>query len=103
MVFFLHLGTYLYFESSYPTRNGDTAMLISPKILVPALCLNFYAHMYGERVGILRVLRLVEGDDSVELWSLKGSQGGGWIKVGVNISYVKEYQVFFRLFYNFTI
>lgn len=92
-IIFLLLGTYLYLESSYPTGKGDTAMLISPKILVPRLCMDFYSHMYGERVGRLRILRLVKGQKPVELWAVGGSQGNGWIRNKVDILYEKEYQV----------
>jgi len=33
-------GKYIFFESSYPMRKGDNALLLSPKILVPDICLK---------------------------------------------------------------
>ena len=44
-------GKYMYFESSYPYIKGDDAMLVSPVILLPTVCVNMYYHMLGKRMG----------------------------------------------------
>ena len=44
-------GKYMYFESSYPHIKGDDAILVSPVILLPSVCVNMYYHMLGKRMG----------------------------------------------------
>lgn len=52
------LGRYLYMESSYPRRTGDTARLASFPIsgTAPDCKITFWSHMKGDQVGSLRVL-----------------------------------------------
>ena len=44
-------GKYMYFESSHPRIKGDDALLISPIILLPTVCVHMYYHMLGKRMG----------------------------------------------------
>lgn len=49
----------MYFEASYPRRQGDRGELLSPQLpaVVEATCrLRFAYHMYGRGMGALRVV-----------------------------------------------
>lgn len=52
-------GSYLYIEGSSPRTVGDTAKVYSqtflPVIGIQPRCLNFWFHMYGTNIGVLRV------------------------------------------------
>ena len=93
-LFFSSKGYYLYIEASYPRRQGDKALLISPQLPFSGdMCLSFYYHMYGSKMGVLNVI--VNGK---VLISLSGDQGNKWIKTMKTISGVtgkKEVNTFF--------
>jgi len=70
--------TYVFTETSSPRRSGDTAILESPPIDMPAapMKLEFKYHMYGSSMGSLSVA--VGGS---RVFHKNGNQGNSW-KVG---------------------
>ncbi|XP_041944947.1 MAM and LDL-receptor class A domain-containing protein 2 isoform X2 [Alosa sapidissima] len=75
-------GHYVYLESSHPSKPGDMAQLNSP--LVPPVgqygyCLTVWYHMFGARVGSLKVfVKNIETGAKTLVWEKKQSQSDLW-------------------------
>lgn len=82
-------GHYLYMESSNPLRNGDNIKLTSPRLTVPNVCLRFYYHMYGNKLGYLRV----NTSHSNEVWRKTGDHGQVWTFVEISIQHQVGYKI----------
>ncbi|KAK4015400.1 hypothetical protein OUZ56_030380 [Daphnia magna] len=85
---------YAYIDSGYPRRPGDRARLLSP-FMEPTdpdqpLCLRFWTHMFGNGIGMLKVVQLFgpPGSDisSKELWSLTGESSNNWHQGQITVS-----------------
>lgn len=76
-------------ESSNPLRNGDNIKLTSPRLTVPNVCLRFYYHMYGNKLGYLRV----NTSHSNEVWRKTGDHGQVWTFVEISIQHQVGYKV----------
>lgn len=65
------------------------------------LCFRFWAHMYGNGIGTLKVLQLIgtPGTDasSRELWSLTGEAGNTWHQGQLSVSSNNPFRVSFQL------
>ena len=70
----LNSGHFLYLESSYPSKRGQTAKLLSPVIGAvdqSKLChLSFFYHMYGADMGTMNIyMANEEGGYPTLLWT----------------------------------
>jgi len=74
-------GTYLYFETSSPTRRNDTALFISPVFDNTTLrCFEFWYHMYGSGDARLNVIQQgynVKSNGTV-VWTDMNNYGDVW-------------------------
>jgi len=74
-------GTYLYFETSSPTRKNDTAVFISPVFDNTTLrCFEFWYHMYGSGDARLNVIQKgynVKSNGTV-VWTDMNNYGDTW-------------------------
>jgi len=66
-------------------RKGDSVLLTSPYIFLPKVCLHFAFHMYGDRLGSLRVLVKPIGGKATDIWHKSRHQGNTWHKARVTI------------------
>ncbi|XP_036360425.1 MAM and LDL-receptor class A domain-containing protein 1-like isoform X2 [Octopus sinensis] len=80
-------GHYIYIESSYPRKRGDTAILTSASFSKNInYTLEFYYHMYGSTIGGLNVTMTLDGQQQSQLlWSQRRSQARAWIKAELSI------------------
>eukprot|EP00117_Sycon_ciliatum_P038623 scpid28565/ scgid28669/ Lysyl oxidase homolog 2A; Lysyl oxidase-like protein 2A len=82
-------GTYMFFEASYPRRQGDRGELMSP--MLPAVTngcrLRFSYHMYGSGMGSLRVLAVHTPGQRPrpQVFSVSGNRGNRWHTATVNL------------------
>ena len=78
------LGAYIFIESSEPQRHRHMAQLMGPR-LCGRMCLQFFYHMNGKRMGRLNVYKR-EGMRSDDLlWTMSGDQGTDWHEALVDI------------------
>ncbi|EDO37725.1 predicted protein, partial [Nematostella vectensis] len=85
-------GKYIYCEASAPQNFNDRARLLSPTIHLSKLCLDFWYHMLGEKMGAINVY--LETDAGLtRLWSRKGNQGGRWQNAMMQISSSTSYKI----------
>lgn len=77
-------GGYIFIESSEPQRHRHMALLMGPR-LCGRMCLQFFYHMNGMRMGTLNVYKR-EGMRSDDLlWTMSGHQGTDWHEALVDI------------------
>ncbi|CAH3034862.1 unnamed protein product [Porites lobata] len=89
-------GFYVYIEASHPQRRNDRARLISPVVRARSVCLNFWYHMYGDKMGWLRVMyRLLRGRDR-RIWHKTGNQKNEWHNERLTINSYLPYQIIFE-------
>ncbi|CAF0808194.1 unnamed protein product, partial [Brachionus calyciflorus] len=90
-------GTYLYFETSYPVREKDKAILVSPVFSKNlSRCFEFYYHMYGAGNAILNLKQKGSSDSlnkSQIIWSDKNNYGDKWVYASVSLpaNYTSSY------------
>ena len=86
-------GGYIYFESSYG-KQGDTDCFYSPEI-APNTCkrFTFWYHMYGSKMGKLRVLVKSSDGSTKTVWERSCQQGFDWLPASVDISSETPFQV----------
>lgn len=103
---FLPAGTYLYIETSDPSRTGDSAILMSELFTsTDALCFHFFYNMYGETVGTLRIWLALYNTSSNNLaeinhlviWELRGNQSDAWHE---GITPIKQQQYSFKVIFS---
>ncbi|KAJ1525640.1 hypothetical protein ONE63_008858 [Megalurothrips usitatus] len=92
-----HPGGYVYIDSSYPRRPGDTARLES-ELLPPSdplfpNCLRFWFHMFGVDVGSLRLLLVSESGRERTAWALTGDAGNAWFRGAVTLAEPQPFRV----------
>lgn len=79
-----HDGAYIFIESSEPQRHRHMAQLMGPR-LCGRMCLQFFYHMNGRRMGRLNVYKR-EGMRSDDLlWTMSGDQGTDWHEALIDI------------------
>uniref|UniRef100_A0A672JC96 MAM and LDL receptor class A domain containing 1 n=1 Tax=Salarias fasciatus TaxID=181472 RepID=A0A672JC96_SALFA len=90
-------GHYIYLESSFPQKFGDTARINGPLLSRrSAECkMRFYFHMSGEGIGTLSVFSKSEGRRRV-LLNLTGDQGNYWQLREIPLSSSADFQVMFE-------
>ena len=98
-------GTYIYFETSFPTKTNDTARLISPVFgSKTQRYIEFYYHMKGEGYSTLNLLKkdyksLSKGS---LLWTDANNYGDQWIyhceSLPVNASTTSFYKNYVLIF-----
>ncbi|KAL9981490.1 hypothetical protein ACROYT_G010197 [Oculina patagonica] len=77
-------GAYIFIESSAPQSYRHMALLMGPR-LCGRMCLQFFYHMNGMRMGTLNVYKR-EGMRSDDLlWTMSGHQGTDWHEALVDI------------------
>lgn len=93
-------GYYLYVEAT-KRAEGDRAKVISPRYYgYGEQCIEFYYHMFGYHVGILKVYTVVPGQDAVPMWRAFGNQGDVWTVARIPVPEKeanKGYQVVFEV------
>jgi len=82
-------------EQSHPKYKGDVARLVSRVVQVPRVCFSLYFHMYGERMGSLRVNARFKNGSEINQWSIDGNQDNRWNKAQISIETVEDFQVGF--------
>ena len=85
-------GAYIFIESSEPQRHRDMAQLMGPR-LCGRMCLQFFYHMNGKRMGRLNVYKREGMRNDDLLWTMSGDQGTDWHEAVVDIGGAC-YQVF---------
>ena len=76
MVFYVHLGYYMYIETSDPRVAGDKAILEFTVCGNGQLsCLTFYYHMYGDTMGTLTVF-----SGNMVVFNTSGNHGHTWVE-----------------------
>ncbi|XP_028397063.1 A disintegrin and metalloproteinase with thrombospondin motifs 3-like isoform X2 [Dendronephthya gigantea] len=85
-------GQYIYFESSSPVRNKDKAAIASPDMAVRRACLSFYYHMFGHRMGSLKVVRINAKGRRI-LWAKHTNQGDRWLNAKIDIEESSVYNL----------
>ncbi|CAF0741650.1 unnamed protein product, partial [Brachionus calyciflorus] len=90
------VGWYIYIETSTPSKQNDTARLISPNFAANSInCLTFYYHMRGKTIGTLNVYTKTQSNESV-VWSKKGNQGNKWLTGKLNLNLAEDYTIIFE-------
>lgn len=96
-----HTGEYyVYFETSKPVTQGQTAVYVTRKSYTgsTALCIDFWYYMYGQTMGSLNVAkRLLDGSDDLVYWSRNGDQGQEWKHGLITISKQSQGAPSFRI------
>ncbi|CAF4949449.1 unnamed protein product, partial [Rotaria magnacalcarata] len=74
-------GYYIYIETSVPSKQNDTARLISPDFVTTNedTCFRFYYHMFGSDVYRLNIYARINGNLGKALWQKEGNQGDRWL------------------------
>ena len=85
-------GAYIFIESSEPQRHRHMAQLMGPR-LCGRMCLQFFYHMNGKRMGRLHVYKREGMRNDDLLWTMSGDQGTDWHEALVDIGGAC-YQVF---------
>ncbi|GFN85250.1 MAM and LDL-receptor class a domain-containing protein 2-like [Plakobranchus ocellatus] len=94
----LSSGHYLYLESSYPTRRGQNARLLSPVIGAVAktqVChLSLFYHMYGADMGFLNIYTATEDGGYPKLvWKRSNADQDYWAREIIALSSDKPFRV----------
>ncbi|XP_072038886.1 MAM and LDL-receptor class A domain-containing protein 1-like [Amphiura filiformis] len=92
-------GHYMYIESSLPNRPGKRARLLSPVIAesMEVMCIQFYYHMKGDGIGILKVIRRAVDIADQQLVMIKGHQSDDWEVKSVELKpFNSKFQVIFE-------
>jgi hypothetical protein len=89
------LGFYIYIETSYPTKEGDKAIIeAGPFKADQNLCFIFYYHMFGEHIGGLNVYRMLWNRTNIELlWSRNTSGIEQWEKSSLDVGSGENFYV----------
>ncbi|XP_033121815.1 MAM and LDL-receptor class A domain-containing protein 1-like [Anneissia japonica] len=96
------LGFYLYVTMTNQQAPGNTARLISPKrstgrpIPKKPQCLEFWYHMYGDRVQQTLSVYLQDESSETRLLSIDGNHGDFWHRATLKITKETEYRVVFE-------
>jgi hypothetical protein len=87
-------GWYLYIDSSYPAKKGDTAILLSEYLVEKKIsCFSLWYFMHGRDVGQLQVLLYDSMNNFDTLDYVSGEQGFGWRQLFVNVSNDQEFRI----------
>lgn len=78
------LGAYIFIESSEPQRHRHMALLMGPR-LCGRMCLQFFYHMNGKRMGTLNVYKREGMRNDDLLWTMSGHQGREWREALIDI------------------
>ena len=93
-MFSLSSGIYIYTEASSPRVRNQRARLISPKIELKMVCLDFWYNMYGANMGVLKVyMKMNERSRGRRLWYRYGDLGQEWHNAKLSIASARPYQV----------
>ncbi|UYV80434.1 hypothetical protein LAZ67_19000180 [Cordylochernes scorpioides] len=92
----IQAGGYIYIDSAFPRRPGDVARLVSPEFQPTGdnnpVCLKFATHMFGNGVGVLRVI-LREGETEKVIWEISGDAGNNWYTAQVPVYSPTTYEL----------
>lgn len=87
-------GYYVYIETSNPRREGDRAVLLSPRLTGP-YCLRMHFHMLGANIGSLRVYKNSASGNSV-VFSVDGNKGDQWYSAEYSLTGPEQFQLAFE-------
>lgn len=91
-------GNFIYTLAAGPPET-EVARLVSPVVSSPDsdLCVSFWYHMFGSRIGALHIKQrkeTVDGPADILLWTVSGHQGNRWREGRVLVPRTnKPYQV----------
>ncbi|XP_064619815.1 MAM and LDL-receptor class A domain-containing protein 1-like isoform X2 [Lineus longissimus] len=89
-------GSYMYIEVT-SKRYGMKAHLVSPEVKATgSMCLEFFYHMFGQRINALNVYIKTEQNRTYPIWQLTGNQGNSWKPGSIAISGFPKFQVIFE-------
>lgn len=90
-------GYYIYIETSFPRKQGDTARLVSPvyqaTTAASACHFTFYYNMYGRTIGALNVYARQQDLSVTRIWSKSGSQANVWVRASLQLVYTQPFQI----------
>lgn len=86
-------GMYVYIETSFPRKPGDTARLESPWMRGPQ-CMTFNYHMYGATMSCVVIYIKRQATNRLKpVWLRSQDQGDHWIQGKISINETLSYQV----------
>ena len=86
----------MYASASFGSM-GDTAELISPWEKINATtCLEFYYHMYGSSVGLLKVIYEIRDGKQLEIWKRGYQNSNSWVFGQVDLPQYGEFRIIFQ-------
>lgn len=91
-------GHYMYVESSSPSHPRDKAELESSVYYEssPACNMTFWYNMYGQTMGVLKVLVKTQNGQIETLWKMKGNQGQAWKQASVPLPSYHRFSIAFE-------
>ena len=100
LTFSFRLGHYVYIETSWPRKLGQTARLVGGPFS-GIMCMRFYYHMYGRHIADLQIY-LQDTNSGMEnyVWGRYKNQGNAWkfsnVTVFGNNYTVRTMHIYFR-------
>lgn len=91
-------GHYMYVESSSPSRPRDKAELESSVYYEssPTCNMTFWYNMYGQTMGVLKVLVKTQNGQIQTLWKMNGNQGQAWKQASVPLPSYHKFSIAFE-------
>ena len=93
---FNFLGTFIIAEASRPASALDVAVLESPTFLDHYKCLSFWYHLFGRKMGSLKVYAKQNTMVRVFLAEISGDIGNQWRSMQVGLSITGVFKVCMR-------
>lgn len=87
------LGTFIIAEASRPASILDVAIVKSPTFLDHYKCLSFWYHLFGRKMGSLKVYALQDTLEPVFLAEISGDIGNQWRSMQVELSITGVFKV----------
>ncbi|XP_058879430.1 MAM and LDL-receptor class A domain-containing protein 1-like [Acipenser ruthenus] len=93
----LKTGKYLYIDTTFPRKQGDTAWLLSPALYADeenACKMRLFYHMYGSSVGSLKIYTRRSTNESLtKQWMKSGEVGDYFVRMEVVLPVGNPFQV----------
>ena len=85
----------MYLDAEGLDYNVKSRLTSSTVYQLGQSCLTFWYHMYGQRMGKLKVYVNVNNMDK-KLWTISGNKGNRWLQAFVDISESTPYNIIFE-------
>ncbi len=88
-------GYYMYIEASSPRVKGDVARFESSNVpyTYPKMCVDFWYHMYGDKVDTLNVYIKINGALGQPVWERIGTRDDKWYRGQILVTTNNDFQV----------